>query len=106
MHSSQLMKFVGDIESSEDGNFARIDGQRSGRNLTHAPIDVFSQLLQILRIAVRAHRISLVVNLTLDSRRGVRLEVSVDLFGVGIHTLIVFAISGSAPSVSYTLGCI
>src|SRR5947209_18384148 len=92
------MKFVGYIESGEDRDFARIDGQRSGRNLTHALIDVFGQFLQIFRIAVRAHRISLVVDLNLDGRRGVRIEVSVDVYGVGVHPLIASAISGSTAS--------
>src|SRR5256886_4409952 len=99
------MKFVGYIESGEDRDFARIDGQRSGRNLTHALIDVFGQFPQILRIAVRARRISLVVDLNLDGRRSVQIEVSVEVYGVGVHPLIASASSGSTAAILSRIRC-
>ena len=59
----QLVKFIGDIQSRENRNLARIDREGSGRNFAHALIDVLGKLLEIFRVAIGPDRVSLIVNL-------------------------------------------
>src|SRR2546421_3807589 len=95
------MQFVGDVERGEDRNFARIDGQSAGRNLAHAPVNVFGQLFQVLRIAVRAHGIRLIVDFDLDSWGRVRTSIGAD--SVLAHPLIASASSGSAATTASSM---
>ena len=39
VHVLEAVKFVGDVQRSEDCYFQRIDGQSSGRDLAHATVD-------------------------------------------------------------------
>src|SRR5262245_60738142 len=96
------MQLVGDVESSEDGNLARIHRQRSGRNLAHALIDILRQLPQILRIAVRADGVGLVVDFHLNGLRG-RIAVFAAAKCVGAHPRIASARSGSAAATTSSM---
>src|SRR5260370_35407023 len=95
------MKLVGDVERGQDGNFARINSQCAGRNLAHALVDVFGQLFEVFRIAVRTHGIGLVVDFDFDSWG--RVRISIGPGSVWAHPRIASASSGSASATASTM---
>src|SRR5258706_5862617 len=98
------MQLVGDVKRSQDRNFARINGQSAGRNLAHALVNVFSQLFEVLWIAVRSDGIGLVVNFDLNSRGSIRIPIGAGR--VFAHPRIASASSGSAAATASSMAWI
>src|SRR5437667_10053505 len=91
-----MIQYGSYIERGEERNFERINGQSAGRNLAHAQVNVFGQFFEVLRIAVRAHGIRLVVDFDFDSRG--RVRISIGAGRVCAHPRIASASSGSAAA--------
>src|SRR5215471_11636267 len=95
------MEFVGDVEGGENGDFARIDGQSAGRDFAHTLIDVFGELLEIFRVAVRAHGVSLIVDFDFDGRRCFQFFIQAE--SVSVHRSITSTTSGSAAAIASSI---
>jgi hypothetical protein len=57
------MKFVGDVQRGEDGDFQRVDRQSARRDLAHPAVDKFGELNNVFSVAVRPNVVGLVVDL-------------------------------------------
>src|SRR5262245_6643160 len=95
------MQLVGDVERRQNRNFSGIHRQRAGGDLAHASIDVFGQCPEVFGVAVRAHRVGLIVNLNLDGWRTVGAFLKANR--ICTHPRIASAISGSAAATASSI---
>src|SRR5262249_36551826 len=101
---SELMQFVGNVKRGKDGNLPRINRQGSRGNFAHPLIDVFSQLFEIFRIAVRSNGVGLVIDFYPDGWRRIRFAVSFKA-NSGAHACVASALSGSAAVAASSMLC-
>src|SRR5262249_12662117 len=66
MHVLEAMKFVGDVQGGEDGDFQRVDRQSARRDLAHAAVDKLCELDDVFSVAVRPDVVGLIINLDTD----------------------------------------
>src|SRR5690242_15203493 len=62
MHVLEPVEFVGDVECGEDRYFQRVDRECAGRDLSHAAVDEFRQLNNVLSVTIRPNVVGLVVD--------------------------------------------
>src|SRR5215471_21630792 len=97
------MQLIGNVKGRQNRNLARVNRQRSRRDFAHPLVDIFSQLLEIFRIAIRPNGVGLVVNLDLDGGRGFQIPVETD--SVSVHWWIASTTCGSAAAMASSMAC-
>src|SRR5207245_4769712 len=105
-----LMQLIGDIKRGENSNFAGINRQSSRGNFTHTLVDIVGQLLNVFRIAIRANRVSLIIDLYFYRRRSRRIGTFSQTNSIVTHLGAASAASGSiaitASSIASTFNLI